>query len=90
LLTSAFSLFWPISKGSGFLPFESFPHVVDVVTNLHKSGVQRMFTPSTPVARRQELNTRTKDISNIFWGFHLHGRRASLSASVRIIDEYAG
>ena len=53
-------------KGGGaFKPFERMPHCVDIVTNLNKAAVERMFTAiSAEIRRRQGLNaeTATKDI----------------------------
>src|SRR5690606_33298026 len=53
-------------KGGGaFKPFEDLPHCVDIVTNLNKSAVVRMFTAiNAEMQRRQKLNadTETKDI----------------------------
>ena len=53
-------------KGGGALkPFEHLPHCVDIVTNLNKAAVQRMFVSiNAEIRRRQELNARTgtKDI----------------------------
>ena len=53
-------------KGGGaFRPFERLPHCVDIVTNLNKAAVNRMFTAiNAEIRRRQKLNadTGTKDI----------------------------
>ena len=53
-------------KGGGaFKPFAELPHCVDIVTNLNKAGVDRMFTAiNAEIRRRQALNadTGTKDI----------------------------
>jgi S-DNA-T family DNA segregation ATPase FtsK/SpoIIIE len=53
-------------KGGGaFRPFERLPHCVDIVTNLNKAAVDRMFTAiNAEIRRRQALNaeTGTKDI----------------------------
>ncbi len=53
-------------KGGGaFKPFERLPHCVDIVTNLNKAAVDRMFTAiNAEIRRRQALNveTGTKDI----------------------------
>lgn len=78
-------------KGGGaFQPFESLPHVVDLVTNLNKSAVRRMFTAiNAEVQRRQKLNaeTATKDIVEYrAKGFH---RERPYPHLFIIIDEYA-
>lgn len=48
-------------KGGGaFKPLEELPHVVDVVTNLEGSAVDRMFAAITAeLNRRQAINTET-------------------------------
>ncbi len=48
-------------KGGGaFKPLETLPHVVDVVTNLEGSAVDRMFAAITAeLNRRQAINTET-------------------------------
>lgn len=48
-------------KGGGaFKPLEALPHVVDVVTNLGESAVERMFAAITAeLNRRQAINTNT-------------------------------
>ena len=48
-------------KGGGaFKPLEDLPHVVDVVTNLEGSAVDRMFAAITAeLNRRQAINTET-------------------------------
>lgn len=85
-------------KGGGaFRPFEKMPHVVDVVTNLHAAGVQRMFTAiNAELQRRQELNTRTRTKDIVEYrakGFHLHGPDGAPGIPYPhlfvIIDEYA-
>lgn len=49
-------------KGGGaFKPLENLPHVVDVVTNLGESAVERMFAAITAeLNRRQNINTTTE------------------------------
>ncbi|RME69678.1 MAG: hypothetical protein D6784_18010 [Chloroflexi bacterium] len=79
-------------KGGGaFKPFENLPHCVDIVTNLNKAAVDRMFTSiNAEIRRRQALNaeTGTKDI--------VEYRRKGLHLTYQpyphlfvIIDEYA-
>ena len=48
-------------KGGGaFEPLKNLPHVVDVVTNLNQSAVERMFASiKAELDRRSALNTRT-------------------------------
>ena len=80
-------------KGGGtFKPFEDLPHTVDLVTNLNKSGVHRMFTAiMAEIERRQDLNARTgtKDIVEYRQrGLHLNGGEPYPHLFV-IIDEYA-
>ncbi len=78
-------------KGGGaFKPFENLPHCVDLVTNLNKTAVGRMFTAiRSEMDRRQELNAQ-KGVSHI-----VDYRRKGFSASEPypflfiIIDEYA-
>jgi S-DNA-T family DNA segregation ATPase FtsK/SpoIIIE len=79
-------------KGGGaFKPFETLPHVVDIVTNLNKAAVDRMFTAiNAEIRRRQALNaeTGTKDIIEYRRkGLHLSGE--SYPHLFVIIDEYA-
>ncbi len=79
-------------KGGGaFKPFERLPHCVDIVTNLNKSGVDRMFTAiNAEIRRRQKLNadTGTKDIIEYrSKGLHLEGD--SYPHLFVIVDEYA-
>lgn len=79
-------------KGGGaFKPFETLPHCVDVVTNLDKTGVDRMFTAiNAEVRRRQQLNveTDTKDIVEYRKkGYHLS--KGAYPHLFIIIDEYA-
>ncbi|MEZ4513863.1 MAG: FtsK/SpoIIIE domain-containing protein [Chloroflexota bacterium] len=79
-------------KGGGaFAPFGKLPHCVDIVTNLNKSAVRRMFTAiGAEIQRRQKLNadTDTKDIVEYrAKGFHrTHEPYPHLFI---IIDEYA-
>ncbi|MCB0205781.1 MAG: hypothetical protein KDH89_13245, partial [Anaerolineae bacterium] len=79
-------------KGGGaFKPFERMPHVVDIVTNLNKAAVHRMFTAiNAEIRRRQGLNaeTGTKDIVDYRKrGLHLTG--PAYPHLFIIIDEYA-
>ncbi|HEY0607058.1 MAG TPA: FtsK/SpoIIIE domain-containing protein [Herpetosiphonaceae bacterium] len=79
-------------KGGGaFKPFEQMPHVVDVITNLNKSAVKRVFTTiSAEMERRQKLNADTGTADIVEYrkkGMHLtHGAYPHLFI---IIDEYA-
>ncbi|NKQ34305.1 MAG: hypothetical protein HF973_01675, partial [Chloroflexi bacterium] len=79
-------------KGGGaFKPFADLPHCVDIITNLNKSAVKRMFTAiNAEMQRRQKLNadTQTKDIVEYRQkGYHLtHEPYPHLFI---IIDEYA-
>jgi len=79
-------------KGGGaFQPFEKMPHVVEVVTNLNKSGVRRMFTAiNAEMQRRQLLNnqTDTKDII-AYRKRGLHLTHEPYPHLFIIIDEYA-
>jgi DNA segregation ATPase FtsK/SpoIIIE-like protein len=79
-------------KGGGaFKPFEQLPHCVDIVTNLNRAGVSRMFTAiNAEIRRRQALNatTGTKDIVE----YRKKGWHKKLEAYPHlfiIIDEYA-
>lgn len=70
-------------KGGGtFQPFRNLPHCVDVITNLNKAGVNRMFTAiNAEMRRRQRLNadTGTKDIIEYrAKGLHLNGGQPSI------------
>jgi len=81
-------------KGGGaFKPFENMPHCVDIVTNLNKSAVDRMFTSiDAEIRRRQALNamTGTKDIVEYRErGFHLKPEFGAYPHLFIIIDEYA-
>lgn len=85
-------------KGGGaFKPFEKLPHCVDMVTNLGKAGVHRMFTAiNAEMRRRQKLNvdTATKDIVEYRQkGYHLRWPDGSPGIAYPhlfiIIDEYA-
>src|SRR6185436_7363079 len=79
-------------KGGGaFKPFESLPHCVDIVTNLNKAAVERMFTSiNAEIRRRQALNvkTDTKDIVE-YRAKGLHLTREPYPHLFVIIDEYA-
>ncbi len=79
-------------KGGGaFKPFETLPHVVDIVTNLNKAAVHRMFTAiGAEMRRRQQLNaeTGTKDIID-YRKRGLHLTRAPFPHLFIVIDEYA-
>jgi S-DNA-T family DNA segregation ATPase FtsK/SpoIIIE len=79
-------------KGGGaFKPFERLPHCVDIVTNLNKAAVDRMFTAiNAEIRRRQALNaeTGTKDIIE-YRAKGLHLSREPYPHLFIIIDEYA-
>jgi DNA segregation ATPase FtsK/SpoIIIE, S-DNA-T family len=79
-------------KGGGaFKPFERLPHCVDIVTNLNKAGVDRMFTAiNAEIRRRQAMNaeTGTKDIVD-YRRKGLHLTREPYPHLFVIIDEYA-
>ena len=79
-------------KGGGaFAPFERLPHCVEIVTNLNKGAVKRMFTAiSAEMQRRQRLNTATgtKDIID-YRRKGYHPTDAPYPHLVIIIDEYA-
>ncbi len=80
-------------KGGGaFKAFETLPHCVDIVTNLNKAAVVRMFTSiNAEIRRRQKMNadTGTKDIVEYRKkGLHLNGGEPYPHLFV-IIDEYA-
>ena len=79
-------------KGGGaFKPFETLPHCVDIVTNLNKAAVNRMFTAiSAEIRRRQGLNaeTGTKDIVD-YRNKGLHLTHESYPHLFVIIDEYS-
>ncbi|HXV43955.1 MAG TPA: FtsK/SpoIIIE domain-containing protein, partial [Anaerolineae bacterium] len=79
-------------KGGGaFKPFEKLPHCVDIVTNLNKAAVARMFTAiNAEIRRRQALNaeTGTKDIIE-YRAKGLHLTREPYPHLFIIIDEYA-
>ncbi len=78
-------------KGGGaFQPFQGLPHVVDIVTNLNKSAVRRIFTAiNAEMQRRQKLNadTGTKDIVD-YRAKGLHLSHAPYPHLFIIIDEY--
>jgi DNA segregation ATPase FtsK/SpoIIIE-like protein len=79
-------------KGGGaFQPFKDLPHCVDIITNLNKSAVRRMFTAiNAEMQRRQKLNVDTRTSNIVEYrakGFHLtHEPYPHLFI---IIDEYA-
>jgi S-DNA-T family DNA segregation ATPase FtsK/SpoIIIE len=79
-------------KGGGaFKPFSELPHCVDIITNLDKSGVNRMFTAiNAEMQRRQQLNaeTQTKDIVD-YRKKGLHLSHTPYPHLFIIIDEYA-
>ncbi|HEY1014573.1 MAG TPA: FtsK/SpoIIIE domain-containing protein, partial [Herpetosiphonaceae bacterium] len=79
-------------KGGGaFKPFENLPHCVDIVTNLNKAAVNRMFTSiAAEIRRRQALNaeTGTKDIVE-YREKGLHLTREPYPHLFVIADEYA-
>ncbi|MGC8781948.1 MAG: FtsK/SpoIIIE domain-containing protein, partial [Anaerolineae bacterium] len=79
-------------KGGGaFRPFERLPHCVDMVTNLNKAAVNRMFTAiNAEIRRRQKLNadTGTKDIV-AYRQKGLHLTHEPYPHLFIIIDEYA-
>jgi DNA segregation ATPase FtsK/SpoIIIE-like protein len=79
-------------KGGGaFQPFRKLPHCVDIVTNLNKAAVARMFTAiNAEIRRRQALNaeTGTKDIIE-YRRKGLHLSREPYPHLFVIIDEYA-
>lgn len=79
-------------KGGGaFKPFETLPHCVDIVTNLNKAAVDRMFTAiNAEIRRRQALNVKTvtKDIVE-YRQKGLHLTREPYPHLFVIIDEYA-
>ena len=73
-------------KGGGaFSAFERLPHCVDMLTNLDKSSVDRMFTAITSeIERRQQLGEIIEYRKN---GKHITGE--SYPHLFVIIDEYA-
>lgn len=79
-------------KGGGaFKPFEHLPHCVDIITNLNKAAVKRMFTAiNAEMQRRQALNanTGTKDIVD-YRSRGLHLTHTPYPHLFIIIDEYA-
>ncbi len=79
-------------KGGGaFKAFEDLPHTVDIVTNLDKAAVHRMFTSiNAEIRRRQALNadTGTKDIVD-YRRRGLHLTHQPYPHLFIIIDEYA-
>ena len=80
-------------KGGGtFEPFADLPHVVQVVTNLNRAAVHRMFTSiRAEMERRQRLNAE-REVSDIVEyrknKFHLSGGDPYPHLMI-IIDEYA-
>ncbi len=79
-------------KGGGaFKPFEKLPHCVDIVTNLNKAAVSRMFAAiNAEMRRRQGMNadTGTKDIVD-YRRKNLHKTREPYPHLFVIIDEYS-
>jgi S-DNA-T family DNA segregation ATPase FtsK/SpoIIIE len=79
-------------KGGGaFKPFETLPHCVDIVTNLNKAAVNRMFAAiNAEMRRRQKMNadTGTKDIVE-YRKKNLHRTIEPYPHLFIIIDEYA-
>jgi DNA segregation ATPase FtsK/SpoIIIE-like protein len=79
-------------KGGGaFKPFERLPHCVDIVTNLNKAAVNRMFAAiNAEMRRRQAFNaeTGTKDIVE-YRRKGLHRTYAPYPHLFVIIDEYS-
>ncbi|MER2598589.1 MAG: FtsK/SpoIIIE domain-containing protein [Caldilineales bacterium] len=79
-------------KGGGaFKPFERLPHCVDIVTNLNKAAVARMFSAiKAEMNRRMALCTDTgaKDIIE-YRQKGLHLTREPFPHLFIIIDEYA-
>ncbi|MFZ2488088.1 MAG: FtsK/SpoIIIE domain-containing protein [Anaerolineae bacterium] len=79
-------------KGGGaFKPFERLPHCVDIVTNLNKAAVARMFSAiKAEMNRRMALCTDTgaKDIIE-YRRKGLHLTREPFPHLFIIIDEYA-
>ena len=77
--------------GDAFKPFERLPHCVDIVTNLNKAAVARMFSAiASENMRRQKLcaDTATKDIIE-YRRKGLHLTHAPFPHLFIIIDEYA-
>ena len=77
--------------GGAFKPFEHLPHCVDIVTNLNKAAVDRMFTAiNAEIRRRQKLNadTGTKDIIE-YRRKGLHETGEAYPHLFVIIDEYS-
>ena len=79
-------------KGGGaFKPFADLPHCVDMITNLNKSAVNRVFTTiNAEMQRRQKLNaeTGTNDIVE-YRKKGLHKTHAPYPHLFIIIDEFA-
>ena len=81
-------------KGGGaFKPFEHLPHCVDLVTNLNKSEVDRMFTAiSSEIKRRQQLIAELKPKPDHIVDYRkrgLHITKEPYPHLFVIIDEYA-
>lgn len=79
-------------KGGGaFKPLENLPHVVDVVTNLGESGVERMFAAiRAELNRRQAINTRTNSKHIVHYrrrGLHLPDENGRYGQPVEIQDQ---
>lgn len=77
--------------GDAFIPFKHLPHCVDLVTNLNRAAVSRMFTAiNAEIDRRMALNstTRTKDIVE-YRQENFHRTRQPYPHLFVIIDEYA-
>ncbi|MDP9311197.1 MAG: FtsK/SpoIIIE domain-containing protein, partial [Chloroflexota bacterium] len=79
-------------KGGGaFQPFAALPHCVDVITNLNKSAVKRVFTTiNAEMQRRQKLNAETRTANIVeYREKNLHIEHAPYPHLFIIIDEYA-
>lgn len=79
-------------KGGGaFKPLEGLPHVVDVVTNLGESAVERVFAAITAeLNKRQALNTRTNSKHLVHYrkrGLHLPDENGRYAKPVTIQDQ---
>lgn len=79
-------------KGGGaFAPFEKLPHVVDIVTNLNRAAVRRMFTAIDAEMQRRQLLNKETDTKHIveYRKANLHRTHAPYPHLFIIIDEYA-